>query len=189
MPLILITEPTAEPVTLAEAKAHCRVEVADDDALIGVLIGAAREQVEHILGRALMTQTWERVLDAFPAGAIELGMPPVQSITSIKYLDAAGAEQTLAPSAYALDADSLPGWALPDADTDWPDTQAVANAVRVRFAAGYASAAAVPDSIKQWILIHVGYWYGNREAAAAVEMKRLPYVDCLLDRWRVWSVG
>ena len=191
MPLTLITAPTAEPVTLAEAKLHCRVETSmtADDALINALISAAREQVEHTLGRSLMTQVLERVLDAFPDGGIELGMPPQQAIVSVKYLDTAGGEVTLGSTAYSLDTDSLPGWLLPDADTGWPEAGAIANAVRVRFTAGYASADAVPDSIKQWILIHVGYWYANREAASDRKLERLPYVDCLLDRWRIWSVG
>lgn len=186
MPLTLITAPTAEPVTLAEAKLHCRVDGSADDALIGTLIAAARSQAEHILGRSLMTQTWELVLDAFPDGGIELGMPPQQSIVSVKYLDTAGGEVTLGSTAYALDTDSLPGWLLPDADTGWPQAGAIANAVRVRFTAGYASADDVPDAIKQWILVNVGYWYANREAASDRKLEPLPYVAGLLDRYRVW---
>lgn len=61
----LIAAPGAEPVTLAEAKLHARVETAADDTLISAMISAAREEAEHILGRALITQTWEMVLPAF----------------------------------------------------------------------------------------------------------------------------
>ena len=110
MPLTLITAPADEPVTRAEAKLQCRIDadLTADDALIDGLVAAVREQAEHEIGGALVTQTWERTLDAFPVsgGAIELGMPPVQSLVSVKYLDAAGTEQTLAPSAYTLDAAS-----------------------------------------------------------------------------------
>lgn len=190
MPLTLITAPASEPVTRAEAKLQCRIDadLTADDALIDGLIAAVREQAEHEIGGALVTQTWERTLDAFPAagGAIELGMPPVQSITSVKYLDAAGTEQTLAPSAYTLDAVAAPGWVLPAAGTDWPAAGDYANAVRVRFVAGYGLAAAVPAAVKAWMLLHIAEWYAQREAGSDKPRAVLPHADRLLDRARQW---
>lgn len=190
MPLTLITAPASEPVTRAEAKLQCRIDadLTADDALIDGLIAAVREQAEHEIGGALVTQTWERTLDAFPAagGAIELGMPPVQSITSVKYLDAAGTEQTLAPSAYTLDAVAAPGWALPAAGTDWPAAGDYANAVRVRFVAGFGLAAAVPAAVKAWMLLHIAEWYAQREAGSDKPRAVLPHADRLLDRARQW---
>ena len=82
MALIRIAAPASEPLALADAKAHCRVDHTDDDALITALIVAAREQAEHETGRALVTQTWELVHDAFPE-AFVLRKPPVASVTSI----------------------------------------------------------------------------------------------------------
>lgn len=190
MPLTLITAPSVEPVTLAEAKLQCKVDadLTADDALIDGLIAAVREQAEHEIGGALVTQTWERTLDAFPVagGAIELGMPPVQSITSVKYLDAAGAEQTLVNTAYTLDAVAAPGWVLPAAGTDWPATGDYANAVRVRFVAGYGAAAAVPAAVKAWMLLHIAEWYANREAGSDKAREPLPHAARLLDRARQW---
>src|SRR5882672_4533712 len=98
----LITGPAAEPLLLAETKTHSRISTVSEDALIGAMIAAAREEVENELGRALITQTWEKYLDAFP-DAIELFYPPVQSIVSVKYNDSNGALQTLDPSQYMLD--------------------------------------------------------------------------------------
>ena len=69
MTLKLITAPAAEPVLLADAKLHLRVDHIADDDLITSLITAAREAAEHLTGRALITQTWERVLGAFPSSA------------------------------------------------------------------------------------------------------------------------
>ena len=109
MSLTLITAPAIEPLTLADAKAHARVSVTDDDALITAFIQAARERCENMLGRALITQTWEKVLDQFPT-AIQLSWPPIQSIVSVKYIDANGAQQTLAPANYVLDNAAEPGW-------------------------------------------------------------------------------
>lgn len=191
MSLILITGPTAEPVTVDEVKLDLRRTDTALDTLLAGLITAAREQCEHILGRALMPQTWERVLDAFPGSeeAIELGMPPVTAITSVTYIDADGNSQVLASSAYTLDADNkLPGWLLPARGTTWPATMDTANAVRVRFTCGWANAAAVPESVKTWIRAHVGLWAGcGNTAATAVELKPHPYLDDLLDRWRTWT--
>lgn len=188
MPLTLITAPSVEPVTLAEAKLQCKVDadLTADDALISALISAVREQAEHEIGGALITQTWERTLDAFPSAEIELGMPPVQSITSVKYLDAAGTEQTLVNTAYTLDAVAAPGWVLPAAGTDWPAAGDYANAVRVRFVAGFGAASSVPAAVKAWMLLHIAEWYAQREAGADKPRALLPYADRLLDRWRNW---
>ena len=66
MILTLATEPTAEPVTLAEAKTHCRVDTSDDDTYITTLIKAARLYTEEATNRALITQTWDWYFDSFP---------------------------------------------------------------------------------------------------------------------------
>jgi uncharacterized phiE125 gp8 family phage protein len=71
MPLQLVTAPAGEPITLLEAKQHLRVDVDDDDALIGSLITAARQAAETLTGRQLMTARWRLVLDAFP-GALTM---------------------------------------------------------------------------------------------------------------------
>lgn len=163
MSLIIITQPSVEPVSLTEAKLHAKVDGIDDDTLITSLITSTRQQAEHITGRAFCTQTLELLLDEFP-DAVKLLMPPIASIVSVKYIDTNGVEQTLAASAYSLDKDSEPGWLTPAYDTNWPDTRATPNAVRVRYVAGYGVAAAVPASIKSWILMAIGTLYSQREA-------------------------
>ncbi len=165
MSLQLITAPATEPVTLAEAKAHLRVTTVDDDTLITALIVAARQTAENMTDRALITQTWEKSLDVFPE-AIELPKPRIQSITSVKYIDTAGVEQTLAGTEYLLDAASEPGWVTPAYDKAWPETRAVPNAVKVRYVAGYgATAADVPQIIRHAILLIIGELYERRENA------------------------
>ena len=189
MTLKLISAPLTEPVTLAEAKAHLRCGD-DEDALIGVLIQAAREQAQHLIGRALITQTWEQALDAFPDAEIELGMPPVSSISEIVYIDAAGVQQTLSPALYTLDTGIEPGWALPVQGAEWPETLDTASAVRVRFVCGYGAAAAVPAAIKSWMLLRIGTLYKMREEmVVGRSVSDLPggFVDRLLDPYRVWA--
>jgi uncharacterized phiE125 gp8 family phage protein len=75
MPFVLVTPPASEPVSLAEAKLHLRVEtgMTDDDTLISALIVAARQVVETITRRALITQVWKLVLDQFPAPGQNVG--------------------------------------------------------------------------------------------------------------------
>lgn len=190
MPLKLITGPTAEPVTLAEAKLHLKVEVADDDTLITSMIAAARGDAEHRLGRSLITQTWEQVLDAFD-DAIKLPNPPILSIVSIKYIDQDGAEQTLSSGAYTLDLDNEPGFVEPVYGTEWPATRVQTNAVRVRYTAGYGTTgASVPAQIKAWILLRVGALYENREGVQigqAMQAAPRDFADGLLDRYKVYA--
>ena len=165
MGLRLITPPSAEPITLTEAKQHLRVTHTDDDAMIAIYLQAARQHIDGRdgwLGRAIMTQTWELSLDCFPLdGTIRLPFPPLQSVTSVKYDDSIGDEQTLAPDAYSVDAESQPGWVVMNAG-GWPATFAGINAARIRFVAGYGTAAEVPASIKAALLLMLGTLYENR---------------------------
>ena len=194
MSLSLITAPTEAPITLAEAKLHLRVDSTDEDTLIESLIDAAVGACEHELGRALMPQVWEVTLDAFPratnGAAIELAMPPVRSVASVKYVrDSDGAVVTVAGTDYTLDAALVPGWVLPVYGKTWPtDARAEAGAVRVQINCGWANAAAVPAPIKAWLLLAVGQMYRHREAGAEARAVQHEFVRGLLDRWRVHAV-
>ena len=97
MGTLKITDASVQPVTLAEAKLHLRVDVADDDALITALITAARQRAEFITHRTLITTTWELSQDAFGC-ALRLQYPRVIAVSALTYLDSAGVLQTLAPS-------------------------------------------------------------------------------------------
>ena len=192
MPTTLVTEPAIEPVTLEEAKAHLRVDadITDDDILIASLITAARADCENTLKRSLMTQTWELVLDCF-ASEIALSMPPVQSVTSVTYVDVNGATQTLAPSSYVLDKDSEPARLVAAAGVSWPALGTGINRVRIRYVAGYATIQKVPEPIKLWLKMRIGTAYDTRRQFGAVErsaMLELPHIDGLLDRYRIVRV-
>lgn len=172
MALRRITAPETTPVTLVEAKAHLREDSNDYDVLIQALIESAVDYCEGptgFLGRALIDQTWELVLDAFPdvETEIKIPLPPLIEVVSVKYDDAGGTEQTLDPSAYSVDNASEPGWVLPVGS--WPETFDGINAVRVRFRCGYLDQTVspevekVPASIKAAIKLLVGNLYENRE--------------------------
>jgi uncharacterized phiE125 gp8 family phage protein len=170
MALTLVTAPAQEPISLVEAKAHLRVDTADDDALIDGLIRAAREHVETYTHRAPITQTWDLKRNEFPCGdVIWIPKAPLVSVTSITYVDTAGDSQTWSSALYTVDAPSGPmarqGLVTPVYGESFPSTRRQVNAVTVRFVAGYgsttaASLLAVPASIKAAMKILIAHWYG-----------------------------
>lgn len=194
MTLQLIQEPSQEPITLADARRWLRIDdnfTADDEDITD-LITAARVQAEHETGRSFLSTTWELVLDAFPCAELELTDQPVASITHIKYLDAAGAEQTLSPAAYVLDEASPLAWVLPASGYSWPATFDGINAVRVRFVQGWSSPTNPRVApLRRWIRMQIEAAYKLRGAiVAGVTVTDLPnrYVDRLLDPYRCYSL-
>ena len=188
MGLKLKTAPSVEPVSLAEAKLHCKVDGTDDDALITALIVSARQQAEHATGRALVTQAWELSLETFPADGLEIPKSPLATIDSITYLDTAGTRQTLVSTEYQVITDELLGRVIPAYDKTWPSCREIPGAVVVTFTAGYGLAVAVPSSIKAWMLLAVATLYGQREAVITGTISsELPrdFFAGLLDPYRV----
>lgn len=191
MTLRLITAPGVEPLTATEVMQWSRidasVEVPDPIAAnLAMLIPAARKAAENVTGRGFITQTWEQVYDKFPAREIEIGMLPVQSITSLKYYDSAGVLQTMSSTNYVLDKDTLPGWVLPAYNFDWPDTYDSAQSVIIRFVAGYGAAGTdVPAEIRMWISAQCAAAYNNPDALMDGKHACLPFIDGLLDAYRI----
>src|SRR5207302_4009886 len=170
-----------EPVSLAEAKAHLRVDFPDDDQMIAEMISTARMRVESRAYLRLITQTLALSVDRFPyafssppaygvwpyttnprMSAIELP-PPVQSITSITYDDPSGTVQTLSPTVYDLEIDSLPALVFPQTGQVWPATTNEPDAVLITFVAGFGSAAQVPPILVHACKLLIGHYYNNRE--------------------------
>lgn len=191
----LISAPAAEPVSLTEAKLHLRL-AADataaaaytaEDTLLSALIQAARERAEAITRRAFVTQTWEMYLDEWPReGFIRLPLPPLQSVTSVKYTDADGVEHTFTD--WTADTASLPGRVVLNYGAAWPsETMRTNNPIAVQFVAGYGDAAAVPASIRAAMLLMIGHLYENREESiAGVSITAIPMgAEALLSPFRL----
>lgn len=181
MGMAVVTAATHFPVTLGEAKAHLRVEEgdADEDRLILGLIKAATRQAEIETGdRQIVTATWDWTLDRFPAGRVfRVPKPPLQSVTSITYLDTNGDSQTLAASDYDVDTASLVGRIVEDPDATWPATgTGQIDAVTVRFVAGYGDANTdVPELIRLGVMNLVAHWFCAREPVVAGSATLVPY--------------
>lgn len=159
MGLRVVTSPTVEPITIAEAKTHLRVTDSGEDDRIAALIAAAREEAETITGRAFITQTWRLTLDRFPlCGPIELPRAPLQSITSITYVDSDGASQTWAN--YRVSTNSEPGRVEPAYNEVWPTIRDVTEAATITYVAGYGDTSRdVPNGIKNALLLMVESYY------------------------------
>lgn len=177
--LTLTTPPAAEPVSLAELKANLRVDHDADDAEITRLGKAARECIEQELGKSLIHRTYTLALDGFPAGGgywckanradpsrwaangapLRLSRPPLVSVASITYLDAAGQLQTLDPSAYrVLPGD--PGALEPAPGHAWPTTAGAAGAMQIQYTAGFGpTAASIPERFRHAIIVTVAAWF------------------------------
>lgn len=162
----LVSSPGSEPVSLAEAKSHLDQDHAADDVLITDLIEAARRYAEKRTWRAFVTQTWDFFWDRFPVGngCIELPLPPLQTVTHVKYRDPDGVLQTLDASNYNVLAAEEPGLVEPAYNTTWPTTRDQKHAVTVRAVVGYGDATDVPTNYRQGMLLLIRHWYDNPAA-------------------------
>ena len=167
MTVVLTTAPAVEPISLAEAKAHLKIDASDEDALLTALITAARMFVERTLGVALITQSWSYFLDFWPsAGCITLPILPVQAVSAVKVHDGAGGSVTLDAAGYAVDALSEPARLVLKGAV--PSTEArELNAFEVAFTAGYGDEAdTVPGPIRHALKLLVAHWFERREPVA-----------------------
>jgi uncharacterized phiE125 gp8 family phage protein len=177
----LQTAPTTEPISLADAKAQCRVDITEDDGYLDNLIAVARRVCEEWSSPrlAMLSQTWLYLADQFPSSdTIELEVAPLQSVTSIKYTDEDGVTTTFASTNYVVDTYSRPGRIRLKSSAAWPAvTLREVNGLVIEFVAGYGNTAtAVPEHIRHAVRLLVEHWYENREpVASAGSMKEIPF--------------
>lgn len=165
MPLILTAGPSTEPISLAEAKAHCRVDSDVEDTLVASLILAARMHIERSLDVALIEQGWSLYLDAWPdRPLVKLPLAPVISLDAVRLYSPTDSNITLDPSLFFLDgAGSRPRLVRRDAQA-WPMPGRNANGIEIAFTAGYGPTADdVPMPIRLAIKMLVAHWFEARE--------------------------
>jgi len=187
-----IIGPDDEPLEPNEVINHLELNNAQAEkawSRIRMLIAVAREEVEGEINRALLTQTWEARLNKLSC-PIVLPVQNVQSVASVVYLDADGVEQTLASDQY-----KLTGWdnreLIPAYNVTWPAVRGDADCVTIRWVAGYGDDGAdVPKKIKQWMLNRIGTLFEHREQIiVAASVEKTPFIDNLLDKFRVCEYG
>jgi uncharacterized phiE125 gp8 family phage protein len=168
MTLYRTVEPSAEPVTLAEAKQHMRIAHDSEDTLISGLIRAARDEVEKSAGVALLDQDWRLALDDWPKNdTAALMRHPVKQVLSVTLYGADGEASVMNPADYQLDALSRPARLHFERR---PQSLRVMNGIEIDFRAGYGEAGTeVPDLLKRAILMLVAYWYEFRGAVGVAD--------------------
>jgi len=185
MALELLTAPATEPIILAETKSYLRVTDTGNDTLLSQLISAVRRTCENWTGRALITQTWSLWRDAFPHqgkdrlphdGYFELPVdfadeaqrliaiprPPLQSVTFIKTYNINNQAEVFDAGQYFIDTASEPGRVALNSASAWTSGLRPANSVEIQFIAGYGDASAVPEALKQGLLLWIKLLYADR---------------------------
>jgi uncharacterized phiE125 gp8 family phage protein len=180
-----ITEPLIEPVSLAEAKSHLRVDqdFAEDDLYIQSLVSAARHYVESVSDRTLIRSQWQIKLDQFPSWDIELPRPPIAADSVVvTFVPGQNPSLTQSYTAFRTDRDSTPAVIRPEWNGAWPTCRGAENDVTISYWAGYGdSVASVPPPSRHCILLMVGHWFAHREAVVQGGMNPVPMaVDALL---------
>jgi uncharacterized phiE125 gp8 family phage protein len=160
LPSVVTVAPASEPVSLTEARAQCHIDGSDFDTELAIYIQAAREHVERYTGLALVEQTVVIRASCFH-DLCRLPVAPVQSITSVSYLDTTGAEQTLATTVYESVLVGLEPSIRLKIDQSWPSVRYVSDAVRVTAVCGFSS---VPAPIKAAMLLTIENMNENRAA-------------------------
>lgn len=194
--------PQTEPIDLTMVENQTRIgSLSDESAIIDIYIRSIRQRAEAVTRRALITQSYELVLDGFPLGrgAITLPLPPLQSIESITYVDPSSATQTLDPLAYRVIAEMSPtcppGYIIPAYGLSWPVALDDAAVVRIAFTCGYGpltegGSSNVPEGIMHWLLMNVAAAYEGRESQVVAsgrltEIDLTTFADSLLTDYRV----
>jgi uncharacterized phiE125 gp8 family phage protein len=207
MELVRVEAPADPVITLEEARLHLRVEpvgsppVHEEDELITAAISSSTQELDGVdgwLGRALVTQKWKLVLPGFPDGCGRYGLirlpltsaapvtsPPTQLVDSITYVASDGTVTVLDAAAYRVLGEFDPNVVEPTFGTVWPSTRRQSDAVSITYTAGYGAAAAVPASIKSYMLVRIGQLYEHRELVlAGAAIAPVPYLRDSLEGYR-----
>lgn len=190
---VLVAAPTIKPVTLTEAKSWLDISYTNKDTVITALIAAATSHLDGwtgILWRCLCEQTWRQDYDDFTS-CKRLPLFPVISITSVKYTDTSGVEQTIGSANYTLKNDDLGAYVEFVSTYSFPSLNVESAAMRITYLAGYADIAgtpktsSVPDDIKHAIALLARHWFDNPSAVVVgVTAQKMPMaVDSLLAKY------
>ena len=165
MTATLLTGPALEPVSLADVKAHLRVDHDDDDALLTAAIVSARVHVESATRRKLIEQEWRVYLDRWPRKRIlRVPVAPLISVDAVRIYDAEGEPNLVDSDDYEVDSAAVPGRLVLAATAPSPVGRAV-NGIEIDVTAGYgATTLDVPSPLRHAVMMLVAHWYEHRGA-------------------------
>ena len=184
--LVRTVDPVDEPLDIADVRLHARIDLHADDVEVRAYIQAARHFAEIYQNRQLMPATYQLTVDWFPSWTLKLPMSPLQSVSSIVYLDTDGASQTLASTEYLVDTFSSPGRITPAYSKIWPITRIQIAAVKVTYIAGYTAANKIPPTTLQAMRLLISHWYEHRADTEESKLNNIPMgATTLLDSERL----
>lgn len=191
MSAILITPPLIEPVSLAEARAHLRLDDTAEDTLLGAMIAAARVHVENATRRVLIEQRWRLTLDAWPAsGRLVLPVAPVGAIDAVTLRGADGTTRPMPEGALVVDLAASPARLQLAGGATLPPLAPLAG-ITIDLTAGYGpSPVAVPQPLREAIMQLVARWFEHRDGLAPALTAAVPdQVRDLIAPYRLLRVG
>lgn len=166
------TAATLQPVDISVLAEHCRISGTDQDAVLQVYSDAAVDWVEQYTGRALLTQTWQLSLPAFPTAVWLPFAAPLGAVSFVKYYDADNALQTLSSSVYTVPVFAEPAYVTLASGQSWPSIYWRDDAVQLEYTAGWTTPEAVPAALRQAVQLLAGHFYANREGVLVGAMSK-----------------
>ena len=190
--LALITAPTTEPISVADAKKQLELATSytAHDQHLAMLITAARQYVENHTGLAICTQTWDYTFDRWPSSNEPIYLPksPVASITSVKYYDQDGSQQTWSSGQYVVNVNRNPAVIRIQYGYTWPTYRAQPDSHTIRMVCGYgATTTSAPAAVRQALLLLVSHWFEQRtpEIVGTTSNNVAHALDALLMQYRM----
>lgn len=181
--LLVQSGPAVEPVTLAEMKAHLRLDGAEEDAVVSACIVAARQACESYTGRSLISQTWQLYLDRWPKGAMRLPRGPVQELLSVAVIGDDGDATLLDGDGFHLDASADPPRLLRKRGAFWTTTARSLAGIEITYKAGYGDSwNDVPQALRQGLMMAAAQFYEHREGGGDAHLP--PAIAALWNPYR-----
>lgn len=189
------TAPAAEPVSVSELRDNLRLDDTSWDAsMLPILIEAGRQAIENETGRTLIDTTYEIRYDEWPDATnqnwLDLPHGPIDSVTSIKYIDTDGDEQTWSSANYRVDLYSLPGRVTEAFGVAWPSIRDMTGAITIEYVAGYGTAgSSVPDALRQAVMLVASDLFENSEGQIVGTIAKInPTVQMLINTHKVPTI-
>jgi uncharacterized phiE125 gp8 family phage protein len=162
------TPPTTTILATSDVKTHLNIDINDDDPMLVECVKDAEAYVETYTQRQLLTATWTETRDSFPDWEWKVQRPPLQSVSELKYIDAAdGSTTVMGSSLYRVTTNGLFGCITPAYNETWPTPRSVKDAVTLTFIAGATAVANVPREALRAAKLLTAHYYANRTAVIA----------------------
>jgi uncharacterized phiE125 gp8 family phage protein len=178
--LIRLTEPVTEPVSIADAKQHLRIDAdfTDDDLYIQSLITASRYWAENYVDRTFLRTQLQMRMDFFPFWDLPLPRPPVmpdEVVVQYTPSDAAYGYALTSFTNFRTDREATPAVIRPQWNGTWPTCRGAENDVVITWWAGYGTTGSdVPVPARHAMLLVLSHWYRAREAVSDSRFAPVP---------------